>query len=148
MKVGGKVTVPRSSRNGCRARVVQKGLDVAWKQSVTGPQTQHSSMDVTDAESVRNAATQLKDVTIDVLVNSAGILRQDRQSTNGLSAGVARSWRGYRARSESGDRGHRDALSIAPAAAGSRQRAIVLPLVCDRGDILDADLAALAPPDE
>jgi short chain dehydrogenase len=31
------------------------------------------AMDVTDAESVRNAATQLKDVAIDVLINSAGI---------------------------------------------------------------------------
>ena len=32
------------------------------------------AMDVTDAESVRNAATQLKDVAIDVLINSAGIV--------------------------------------------------------------------------
>jgi len=31
------------------------------------------AMDVTDAESVREAATQLKDITIDVLINSAGI---------------------------------------------------------------------------
>jgi short-subunit dehydrogenase len=31
------------------------------------------AMDVTDAESVRNATTQLKDVAIDVLINSAGI---------------------------------------------------------------------------
>lgn len=30
-------------------------------------------MDVTDAGSVKNAATQLKDVAIDVLVNGAGI---------------------------------------------------------------------------
>ena len=30
-------------------------------------------MDVTDAESVRNTARQLKDVAIDVLINSAGI---------------------------------------------------------------------------
>ena len=41
------------------------------------------AMDVTDAESVRNAATQLKDVTIDVLINSAGIAgapgAEDRQ---------------------------------------------------------------------
>jgi NAD(P)-dependent dehydrogenase (short-subunit alcohol dehydrogenase family) len=31
------------------------------------------AMDVTDGESVKNAATQLKDVAIDVLINSAGI---------------------------------------------------------------------------
>jgi len=31
------------------------------------------AMDVTDAESVREAATQLKDITIDVLINSAGL---------------------------------------------------------------------------
>ena len=32
-----------------------------------------AAMDVTDAESVKNAATQLKDVAVDVLINSAGI---------------------------------------------------------------------------
>ncbi len=31
------------------------------------------AMDVTDAESVRNATTQLKNVAIDVLISSAGI---------------------------------------------------------------------------
>ena len=31
------------------------------------------AMDVTDAECVREAATQLEDVAIDVLINSAGI---------------------------------------------------------------------------
>jgi NAD(P)-dependent dehydrogenase (short-subunit alcohol dehydrogenase family) len=31
------------------------------------------AMDETDAESVRNATTQIKDVAIDVLINSAGI---------------------------------------------------------------------------
>jgi NAD(P)-dependent dehydrogenase (short-subunit alcohol dehydrogenase family) len=31
------------------------------------------AMDVTDAQSVREAATQLKDISIDVLINSAGI---------------------------------------------------------------------------
>jgi NAD(P)-dependent dehydrogenase (short-subunit alcohol dehydrogenase family) len=39
----------------------------------TGGMLNVVAMDVTDAESVRNATTQLKDVAIDVLINSAGI---------------------------------------------------------------------------
>jgi NAD(P)-dependent dehydrogenase (short-subunit alcohol dehydrogenase family) len=42
------------------------------------------AMDVTDAESVRNAATQLKDVTIDVLINSAGIAGAPGQKTGNV----------------------------------------------------------------
>ncbi len=39
------------------------------------------AMDVTDTESVKNAATQLKDIAIDVLVNSAGIAGVQGQKT-------------------------------------------------------------------
>lgn len=39
------------------------------------------AMDVTDAESVRNAATQLKDIAIDLLINSAGIAGVPGQKT-------------------------------------------------------------------
>jgi len=39
------------------------------------------AMDVTDAESVRNAATQLKDVAIDLLINSDGIAGASGQKT-------------------------------------------------------------------
>jgi NAD(P)-dependent dehydrogenase (short-subunit alcohol dehydrogenase family) len=39
------------------------------------------AMDVTDAESVQNATTQLKDVAIDVLINSAGIAGASGQKT-------------------------------------------------------------------
>jgi NAD(P)-dependent dehydrogenase (short-subunit alcohol dehydrogenase family) len=42
------------------------------------------AMDVTDAESVRNVATQLKDVTIDVLINSAGIVGAPGQKTGNV----------------------------------------------------------------
>src|SRR5262249_17950541 len=42
------------------------------------------AMDVTDAESVRSAATQLKDVTIDVLINSAGIAGAPGQKTGSV----------------------------------------------------------------
>jgi NAD(P)-dependent dehydrogenase (short-subunit alcohol dehydrogenase family) len=42
------------------------------------------AMDVTDAESVRNAATQLKDVAIDVLINSAGIAGASGQKTGNV----------------------------------------------------------------
>jgi NADP-dependent 3-hydroxy acid dehydrogenase YdfG len=42
------------------------------------------AMDVTDAESVRNAATQLKDVAIDVLINSAGIAGVSGQKTGNV----------------------------------------------------------------
>ena len=38
----------------------------------TGGMLNVVAMDVTDAESVQNATTQLKDVAIDVLINSAG----------------------------------------------------------------------------
>ena len=41
-------------------------------------------MDVTDAESVRNATTQLKDVAIDVLINSAGIVGASGQKTGNV----------------------------------------------------------------
>jgi NAD(P)-dependent dehydrogenase (short-subunit alcohol dehydrogenase family) len=44
-------------------------------------------MDVTDAESVRNAATQLKDVAIDVLINSAGIAGASGQKTGNVESG-------------------------------------------------------------
>jgi NAD(P)-dependent dehydrogenase (short-subunit alcohol dehydrogenase family) len=39
----------------------------------------------TDAESVRNAATQLKDVAIDVLINSAGIAGASGQKTGNVN---------------------------------------------------------------
>ncbi len=39
------------------------------------------AMDVTDAESVKNSATQLKDIAIDVLLNSAGIAGTPGQKT-------------------------------------------------------------------
>ena len=42
------------------------------------------AMDVTDAESVRNATTQLKDVAIDVLINSAGIAGASGQKTGNV----------------------------------------------------------------
>jgi NAD(P)-dependent dehydrogenase (short-subunit alcohol dehydrogenase family) len=42
------------------------------------------AMDVTDAESVKNAATQLKDVAIDVLINSAGIAGVPGQKTGNV----------------------------------------------------------------
>ena len=41
-------------------------------------------LDVTDAKSVRNAATQLKDVAIDVLINSAGIAGASGQKTGNV----------------------------------------------------------------
>ena len=41
-------------------------------------------MDVTDAKVVRNAATQLKDVAIDVLINSAGIAGVPGQKTGNV----------------------------------------------------------------
>jgi NAD(P)-dependent dehydrogenase (short-subunit alcohol dehydrogenase family) len=41
-------------------------------------------MDVTDAESVQNATTQLKDVAIDVLINSAGIAGVSGQKTGNV----------------------------------------------------------------
>ena len=41
-------------------------------------------MDVTDAESVKNAAKQLKDVAIDVLINSAGIAGVPGQKTGNV----------------------------------------------------------------
>src|ERR1700730_8292275 len=42
------------------------------------------AMDVTDAKGVRNAATQLKDVAIDVLINSAGIAGASGQKTGNV----------------------------------------------------------------
>ena len=42
------------------------------------------AMDVTDAESVKKAATQLKDVAIDVLINSAGIAGVPGQKTGNV----------------------------------------------------------------
>jgi len=42
------------------------------------------AMDVTDAESVRNAAIQLNDVAIDVLINSAGIAGVPGQKTGNV----------------------------------------------------------------
>jgi NAD(P)-dependent dehydrogenase (short-subunit alcohol dehydrogenase family) len=45
-----------------------------------------AAMDVTDAESVRNAATQLKDVAIDVLINSAGIAGASGQKTGNVES--------------------------------------------------------------
>jgi NAD(P)-dependent dehydrogenase (short-subunit alcohol dehydrogenase family) len=50
----------------------------------TGGMLNVVAMDVTDAESVRNAATQLKDVAIDVLINSAGIAGVPRQKTGNV----------------------------------------------------------------
>ena len=43
------------------------------------------AMDVTDAESAKNAATQLKDVAIDVLINSAGIAGVQGQKTGNVN---------------------------------------------------------------
>ncbi len=42
------------------------------------------SMDVTDAESIRKAAAQLKDVAIDVLINSAGIAGASGQTAGNI----------------------------------------------------------------
>jgi NAD(P)-dependent dehydrogenase (short-subunit alcohol dehydrogenase family) len=42
------------------------------------------AMDVTDAESVRKATTQLKVVAIDVLINSAGIADASGQKTGNV----------------------------------------------------------------
>jgi hypothetical protein len=42
------------------------------------------AMDVTDAKGVRNAATQLKDVAKDVLINSAGIAGASGQKTGNV----------------------------------------------------------------
>ena len=50
----------------------------------TGGMLNVVAMDVTDAESVRNAATQLKDVAIDVLINSAGIAGASGQKTGNV----------------------------------------------------------------
>ena len=50
----------------------------------TGGMLNVVAMDVTDAESVRNAATQLKDVAIDVLINSAGIAGVPGQKTGNV----------------------------------------------------------------
>jgi NAD(P)-dependent dehydrogenase (short-subunit alcohol dehydrogenase family) len=50
----------------------------------TGGMLKIVAMDVTDAESVRNAATQLKDVAIDVLINSAGIAGASGQKTGNV----------------------------------------------------------------
>src|SRR3984893_16792119 len=49
----------------------------------TGGMLNVVAMDVTDAESVRNAAAQLKDVAIDVLINSAGIAGVPGQKKTG-----------------------------------------------------------------
>jgi NAD(P)-dependent dehydrogenase (short-subunit alcohol dehydrogenase family) len=50
----------------------------------TGGMLNVVAMDVTDAESVRNAATQLKDVAIDVLINCAGIAGASGQKTGNI----------------------------------------------------------------
>jgi NAD(P)-dependent dehydrogenase (short-subunit alcohol dehydrogenase family) len=50
----------------------------------TGGMLNVVAMDVTDAESVRNATTQLKDVAIDVLINSAGIAGASGQKTGNV----------------------------------------------------------------
>jgi NAD(P)-dependent dehydrogenase (short-subunit alcohol dehydrogenase family) len=50
----------------------------------TGGMLNVIAMDVTDPESVRNATTQLKDVTIDVLINSAGISGAPGQKTGNV----------------------------------------------------------------
>ena len=42
------------------------------------------AMDVTDAQSVREAATQLKDISIDVLINTAGIAGVPGQTTGNV----------------------------------------------------------------
>jgi NAD(P)-dependent dehydrogenase (short-subunit alcohol dehydrogenase family) len=42
------------------------------------------AMDVTDSESIRNAAAQLKDVAMDVLINSAGIAGASGQKTGNV----------------------------------------------------------------
>jgi NAD(P)-dependent dehydrogenase (short-subunit alcohol dehydrogenase family) len=42
------------------------------------------AMDVTDAKSVGNAAAQLKDLAIDVLINAAGIAGPSRQTTGNV----------------------------------------------------------------
>src|SRR3984893_1626547 len=50
----------------------------------TGGMLNVVAMDVTDAESVRKAATQLKDVAIDVLINRAGIAGAPGQKTGNV----------------------------------------------------------------
>ncbi len=45
------------------------------------------SMDVTDSDSVRTAAATLKEVAIDVLINSAGITGTSGQSTGHVDYG-------------------------------------------------------------
>src|ERR1700746_429907 len=51
----------------------------------TGGKLSVIAIDVTDAESVRNAATQLRDVAIDVLINSAGIAGAPGQKTGNVN---------------------------------------------------------------
>jgi NAD(P)-dependent dehydrogenase (short-subunit alcohol dehydrogenase family) len=50
----------------------------------TGGMLNVVAMDITDAESVRNATTQLKEVAIDVLINSAGIAGASGQKTGNV----------------------------------------------------------------
>ena len=50
----------------------------------TGGMLNVIAMDVTDAQSVREAATQLKDISIDVLINSAGIAGVPGQRTGNV----------------------------------------------------------------
>jgi NAD(P)-dependent dehydrogenase (short-subunit alcohol dehydrogenase family) len=50
----------------------------------TGGMLKVVAMDVTDPESIRDAATQFKDVAMDVLINSAGIGGASRQTTGNV----------------------------------------------------------------
>jgi len=74
--------------DGWRVFATYRNLDAARKLRClaqdTGGMLNVVAMDVTDADSVRNAATQLKDVAIDVLINSAGIAGAPGQKTGNV----------------------------------------------------------------
>src|ERR1700732_2233476 len=77
-----------NGRDRCPKRPERRNPDAASKLRClaqdTGGTLNVVAMDVTDAQSVRNAATQLKDVAIDVLINSAGIAGASGQKTGNV----------------------------------------------------------------
>ena len=59
--------------------------DALWQlEQTTEGRLSVIAMDVTDAKSVGNAAAQLKDLAIDVLINAAGIAGPSRQTTGNV----------------------------------------------------------------
>jgi NAD(P)-dependent dehydrogenase (short-subunit alcohol dehydrogenase family) len=68
---------------GCRNPANAKELQRLAQES--GGMLNVVAMDVTDAESVRSAATQFKDVAIDMLINSAGIAGVPGQKTGNVN---------------------------------------------------------------